>query len=49
MKPSPFTNSDLIVDYWMKELLEEQKKTNELLSQLLKAKATASRKKKEGD
>jgi hypothetical protein len=57
IKPHTITNSDLLTEYWMIRLVKEQKRTNELLEQLLLAshpveepkKSRLTRKKKEGE
>lgn len=45
-KPQIVTNSDLLTEYWMSQFLNEQRRTNELLEQLL-AKPKTTRKKVE--
>jgi hypothetical protein len=45
-KPSVFTNSDLLLEYWLIKLVKEQEKTNKLLESLLDSKPKATRKKK---
>lgn len=58
MRPQSVTHADLLHEYWMERLVEEQEKTNALLEKLLLVstpvaeepkKSRLTRKKKEGE